>query len=194
MRWLLEGLVDAERFFQNLQDDYDKEIWSIKNYAGAKLLKQLWITKVAAKGPLSQGDCEDHKPPEKWEEKIAEKKKSLHEAMKTALSASLSLGDQEIPRATTFESRKRLQEKLETSVHHVMELLDLVVEESDYCKALLGELKLLREMVDPKKKENKRLFEGVDGEAPGGGQGNGASYGGGNDEGYHNDVQAPWDG
>jgi hypothetical protein len=56
-----------------------------------------------------------------------------------------------------------------------MDLLDLVTK-SEHCKVLLEELKLLKNLVDPKKRENKVLYDGVDGEASGDDQGYGESY------------------
>lgn len=182
LRWLHEALVDVEKFFRKFQDDYNKEVKLIDKYAGAEILQHLWIRKVTGKGAPQDGS-QDTKSGEMWEEKFAEKRRSLREALDAALSASLSLGDQETPKATTLESRKRLLEKVATADHHIMDLLDLVMKESEHCKGLPGELKMLKELVDPKK-ENKSLYDGVDTEEPGGNQdGGGGGY----------DGQPAWD-
>ena len=77
--------------------------------------------KSVRKGRGSQGK----KRSETWEEKFAEKT-SLRTAMEAAMNASLTLGDQETPKSATLGSRKRLQEKVETAGHHMMDLLNLV--------------------------------------------------------------------
>jgi hypothetical protein len=71
-----------------------------------------------------------------------------------------------------------------TSGQHVIDLLGMVGKESECCKALLVELKLLRDLVDPKKKENKLLFDGVESEDGAGFQDDGG-------EGY--DQPSFWD-
>lgn len=189
MQWLYEGLVEAEKFYKTFQDDYDREVRSIK-YAGAEILQKLWVKKVTGKGASGQDVSQDKKRAETWEEKFGEKKRSLREAMEAALNATLSLGEQESPKVTTFETRKRLQEKVEIAGHHVMDLLDLAMKGSDHCKALLGELKLLKDLVDPRKKENKSLYEGIDGVDASGGQDNGVSDDGGD---YINDELPAWE-
>jgi hypothetical protein len=107
MRWLYEGLAEVETFFKNFQDSYSNEVKAIDKYAGAEILQNLWVRKITGKG-APQDDSQDKMPSEKWEEKFAEKRTSLCEAMEAALNASLSLGDQETAKVTTLESRKRL--------------------------------------------------------------------------------------
>lgn len=188
MQWLHEALLDAKKYYQKFHNEYNREVQSIK-YASAEILKTLWASKVSGKGAPAGGQAgsQDKKSGGRWEEQFAYKKKNLHEAMEAALNASLRLGEQDSPKATTLEARKRLQEKVDTACHHVLDLLDSAMEASENCKAFLGELKLLEDLVDLTK--NKILFEGGDGGdvGAGGGQDNGGS----NDDGsgYYNDEQ-----
>lgn len=175
MQWLHEALVSAENFYKKFQDDYDKEVRSIK-YAGVELLQKLWVKKVTGKGAPGLDGSQDRMSADKWEETFVERKWSLCKAMEAALNAKLDLGDLEPPKPIILEARKRLQEKVDTACQQVVDLLDSATNGSDQCKVLLGELRLLKELVDPKK--NRNLFEGVEGGDAGGGQDNG---------GYNND-------
>jgi hypothetical protein len=188
MQWLHEGLVGAEKFYKKFQDDYDKEVRPIK-YAGEELLQKVWVKKVTEKGAPGPDSSPDKKSAEKWGEKFAETKRSLRKAVEAALNANLSLGDLEFPKPTILEARKRLLEKVDTACHHVVDLLDSAMKGSDHCKALLGELKLLKELVDPKK--NRNLFEGIEKEDAGDSQ----DSGGLNDNGAYNYDEEPgcWD-
>ena len=96
------------------------------------------------------------------------------------MNAKLGLGDLELPKPILLEARKRLQEKVNTACQHVVDLLDSATNGSDQCKVLLGELRLLKELIDPKK--NRNLFEGVGGDAGGGQDNGGLNY-----EDYNND-------
>jgi hypothetical protein len=96
--------------------------------------------------------------------------------MEVALYASLCLETPELLKGTTLEARKYLQDKVETAGHHVMAVVDLTIKRSEHCKALIGELKMLKDLMYPKKKENnKSLYEGIDAGDVGGDQDNGGS-------------------
>ena len=195
MQWLHEGLADAEKFYKKFYEDYNKEIKSVK-YAATDILQGLWVQKVAGRVAAGQSGSHDKRPAEKWEEKFAEKRRGLHEAMEAALSASLSLGDKEPPQNTTYEARKRLLEKVATAGHHVEDLLGLAMTGSEHCRALLDELKMLKDLVDPKKKENKSLYDGID-RVDATGDTGGAQDDGGYDEydggEYNNDSGPAWE-
>ena len=194
MQWLHGALLEAENFYQNFYNDYNREVQSIK-YASAEILKTLWVSKLSGKGaPAGEQDrSQDKKLGGKWEEEFVEKKKRLCEAMEAALIADLRSGEQDSPEGTTLEARKRLQEKVDIACHHVLDLLDSTMKASENCRALLGELKLLKDLVDPKK--NKVLFEGGDGGNVGGS--GGQDNQGWNDDGggWNNDEQqsSDWD-
>jgi len=160
MRWLHEELAEMGTFCKNFQDEYMKDMDGIYKYAGAEILETLWVRKATARA-APQDDSQDKKI-EKWEEKFADKRRSLHEAIEAALNAGLSSGDQETPKATTLESRRHLQQKVETSSYQVIDLLNRIMEKSEHCKALLVELKTLKELVDPQKKGNQELYGGGD--------------------------------
>jgi len=180
---LHEVLGKADHFYTDFQQNFDNEVQNV-SYANKEMKKMMWSMKMAAP---SQEVGQDDKPAEKWQTLFAEQRSGLYIAMKAFLNVSLSQGDNKSTKATTLAAWNRLQEKVETASNQIMELLKLATKDHEHCKALLSEVQLLKDLVNPDKPENKGLFEAGDGGVSGGKENKGGSNDG---EGQAEEQQA----
>ena len=179
MKKLFKLLGDAEKTYGEFQEGFDGDTNSIKRYARTTSLTDLWRRKFEGeKGDVTDEDAGEQS--EDFAETHDTMKKKLAAAMDTAISATA--GELHgASAAVRLENVGRLQQKVETANMHIMEVMEMMPRNREYCVALLTEVAALKAIIDPDSEPNKKLYQA----GPGEGQGDGedddeARVGGGN--------------
>ncbi|KAG4420573.1 hypothetical protein IFR04_006280 [Cadophora malorum] len=159
MKKLHKLLGDAEEAYQKFLGDFDSETDSIKQYAKAALLIELWQRKVD--GKKANADDEDSGEPSDFAKSHEGMKKKLAAALNTAICSTV--GENKGPRAAIrLEDADRLRQKADTASAQIMDLLNKVPKNREYCVSLLNEFAVLKEMIDPTKDANKKVYRSGD--------------------------------
>ncbi|PVH86740.1 hypothetical protein DL98DRAFT_312406 [Cadophora sp. DSE1049] len=157
MKKLFKLLGEAEEAYRDFQEKFDSDTENIKPYAKTASLVELWQRKVD--GKKAHADDEDTA---ETSEGFAAK---THEGMKKKLASALStairstVGEDNGTRAAIrLEDADRLQQKVETANAQIMDLLNKMPKNREYCVSLLNEFAVLKEMIDPGKDANKKVY------------------------------------
>lgn len=177
MKILYKSIGSAEAFYGQFINDFESDIQNIKDYAAPELLKEMWINKVK-KGKKQMEDEES------YQDTFDKQRTSLLTAMREFVESVLDKDEVRGWRDGDSKDKKELIEALRQKVSFYCAQIRPVLKgtpDRHSCKRVLGDLKLLKEAVDPDSELNKELFK-KSGNG-GGGDGNGGSGNDGDAEG-----------
>ncbi|KUJ08872.1 uncharacterized protein LY89DRAFT_690843 [Mollisia scopiformis] len=170
MKKLSRVLTKSEEYFSQFIGDFDQDMNSTEKYATLEIQEQLWRLKVAGKrDKRTIKDDQNHQEEdgEKPKKKFEEKRKDLIHALQLALTVRLDEDRDTSKAKARIETANRLQDKIRVANDQISELLDKSTKDRDHCGALLNEIRLLKNLIDPEMDGNKDLFKVTDGEPDG---------------------------
>ena len=154
MKKLHKLLGDAEEAYQKFLGDFDSETDSIKQYAKATLLIELWQRKVD--GKKANADDEDSGEPSDFAKSHEGMKKKLAAALNTAIRSTV--GENKGPRAAIrLEDADRLRQKADTASAQIMDLLNKVPKNREYCVSLLRKFRINKRAAVPMRMRTQLL-------------------------------------
>lgn len=179
MKSLYKTIGSAEAFYGQFLNDFESDIQNIKDYAGPELLKKMWRNKVENK---KQKEDE-----ESYQDMFDKQRTSLLATMRDFVGSVLDKDTVRGWRDEDSKDKEELVEALRQKVSFYCAQIRPILKgtpDRHSCKRVLGDLKLLKEAVDPDSELNKDLFKkSGDGGSGNGGNDNGGSGNGGDDEG-----------
>lgn len=168
MAKLFKQLATAERFYRDFQTSFDNDIVAIKKYATAEIRNTLWILKVGGgdrhrrRSSIDQAvDSADDSSSDRPYERFKSNKHKLLRALDICLSARPPPEARRSSKRNTSreEAAMRLYRKVQIANEQITELLDQAPRKRECCSGLVGELEMLKTLVDPENESNKISYK-----------------------------------
>ncbi|KAK0121481.1 hypothetical protein ONS95_009775 [Cadophora gregata] len=160
MKKLHKWLVDVENAYGEFQGGFDEDTKEVKRYAKTTSLVDLWRRKFEGKnvGVPGEDEAEQDEQTEEFAERHSTMKQKLAAAMDTAILAKA--GEiKGLGAAIRHENVSRLKEKVETAKFHIMDVMEKMPRDREFCVALLSELAVLKQIIDPEQEATKKLYQ-----------------------------------
>lgn len=165
---LFKQLTAAERFYREFQTSFDDDIAAIKQYTTVEIKNTLWILKVEGGNRHRKHSPADHDV-DSTDDTFSDRPSERFESIKTKVLRALDIAMSARPPPNQPRSSKRsnskagaairLYRKVQTASEEIEELLHQAPQKREYCKSLLGELEMLKALVDPETENNKTLYK-----------------------------------
>ncbi|KAI1423240.1 hypothetical protein F5Y12DRAFT_554370 [Xylaria sp. FL1777] len=140
---LSEQVKESIRFWREFQDEYSKEVDTIKVYVGVSVLQQIWQNKVAYNRKYKRADKDD----QQFEIQSMKLESCLNQFDE---ATQLLVGARSSDHSNGYDSRQHHLAKMQAAGNLVVGLSKRSVTDEAACIDLLNELAELETLVDPK--------------------------------------------
>jgi hypothetical protein len=162
MRDLHRQLGRAEELYTRFQTDYDDDIATVRKYAPARTLREMWYQKVkGARDPqtFAEGEVRTAEgEPERFEEQFTEMETRVFAALQAAASSTLSGGRRSENRQARVDASERLKRRAHLALEQFIDAMERAKRRREDCRYLVNELQQWQTLLNPEIEMNRELY------------------------------------
>jgi hypothetical protein len=162
MRDLHRQLGQAEELYSRFQIEYDNDTATVRRYATATTLSDMWLRKVrGTRDPQTFAEGENRIADdelENFQARFAEMEMRVAAALQVAASSTLSGGRPSERQRARVEAANRLKQRVHLELGHFMNAMERAKATREDCWYLVNELQQWQTLLNPESEMNRELY------------------------------------